>query len=52
MKIMDEKKYEVSSCDTYQKFPRLISGLKDRCLASLIKSDDLLMLRIVPSQRE
>ena len=49
---MDEKKYDTVPYETYKKFPRLISGLKEKCLVSLIKPEDFLKLRFVSSQRE
>jgi len=58
---MDEKKYsrkerektiETDNPYSYQKFPRLISGLKESCLVRLIKPGDFLELRIVPARRE
>ena len=52
---MNEKKYEGENNDTpgevYQRFPRLISGLKKNCLCKIIKPEDILELKIVPAQR-
>ena len=48
---MYDKKYDISSCDVYQKLPRLISGLKEKCLVKLIEIN-LFKIKIVPEKRE
>ncbi len=43
---------KICAYSVYPKLPRLIRGLKERCLCRLIKPEDLLYLRIVPVQKE
>jgi len=38
---MPDKKYETLLPESYQKFPRLISGLKEMCLVKLIEINPL-----------